>query len=205
MDALPSMLGHIGMGGKIKVWFTYSDTLFPLYSLILTQVCLLAFFDLRTLSFANLPIFIYYWDCKVGFVEKYMTAEKILRDDDATIKFMIMIMFWSTWQCVEAKLFWGRAHLPASRPFQPFFCEMIFSHLFLRHFSQHDLPQLIIWFTLRFVLVQSSDQSTGAIARKTGSNRPIPWLGYYKLSQYFGINLYSSQNDHTFTYYLKHY
>ena len=35
------------------------DTLFPLYFLILRQVCFLAFFDLRTPSFANLPIYIY--------------------------------------------------------------------------------------------------------------------------------------------------
>ena len=55
-----SPLGRIDMGGKIKkVWFTYSDTLFPLYFLILRQVCFLALFDLRTPSFANLPIYIY--------------------------------------------------------------------------------------------------------------------------------------------------
>ena len=48
------------MGGKIKkVRITYSDTLFPLYFLILRQVCFLAFFDLGTPSFANLHIYIY--------------------------------------------------------------------------------------------------------------------------------------------------
>ena len=56
----PYALGRSDMGGKIKkVWFTYSDTLFSLYFLILRQVRFLAFFYLRTPSFANLPIYIY--------------------------------------------------------------------------------------------------------------------------------------------------
>ena len=51
------------MGGKIKKGaFTYSDTLFPLYFSILRQVCFLAFFDLRTPSFANFPDCVYIAD-----------------------------------------------------------------------------------------------------------------------------------------------
>ena len=47
-------VGRIDIGGEIKiVTVTYADTLFFLYFLILRQVCFLAFFDLRTPSFAN--------------------------------------------------------------------------------------------------------------------------------------------------------
>ena len=50
------------MGGDIKkIGFTYSDTLFFLYFLILRQVCFLAFFDLRPPSFANFTF------CKMEF------------------------------------------------------------------------------------------------------------------------------------------
>ena len=62
-------LGRIDMGGKIKkVSFTYSDTLFFLYFLILRHVCFLAFFDLSPPSFA---IFAFYtrsfsYSCNLG-------------------------------------------------------------------------------------------------------------------------------------------
>ena len=48
------IIGRIDIGGQIKkVTFTYSDTLFSLYFSIRRQVCFLAFFYLRTPSFAN--------------------------------------------------------------------------------------------------------------------------------------------------------
>ena len=51
------------MGGKIKkVVFKHSDTLFSLYFSILRQVCFLAFFDMRTPSFANFPDCVYIAD-----------------------------------------------------------------------------------------------------------------------------------------------
>ena len=57
------ILGRSDIGGKIKKGaFTYSDTLFPLYFSILRQVCFLAFFDLRTPSFANFPVCVYIAD-----------------------------------------------------------------------------------------------------------------------------------------------
>ena len=56
-------IGRSDIGGKIKKGaFTYSDTLFPLYFSILRQVCFLAFFDLRTPSFANFPDCVYIAD-----------------------------------------------------------------------------------------------------------------------------------------------
>ena len=49
----------LGRSDKYFSSISVSDTLFPLYFSILRQVCFLAFFDLRTPSFANLPIYIY--------------------------------------------------------------------------------------------------------------------------------------------------
>ena len=59
---LPPM-ERIDIGGEIKnVTVTYADTLFFLYFLILRQVCFLAFFDLRTPSFANFAFCVYIAD-----------------------------------------------------------------------------------------------------------------------------------------------
>ena len=49
----------IGRSDKYFSSIEISDTLYTLYFLILRQVCFLTFFDLRTPSFANLPIYIY--------------------------------------------------------------------------------------------------------------------------------------------------
>ena len=62
-DVVLCPIGRSDIGGKIKKGaFTYSDTLFPLYFSILRQVCFLAFFDLRTPSFANFPVCVYIAD-----------------------------------------------------------------------------------------------------------------------------------------------
>ena len=62
-------LGRSDIGCKIKkVAFKHSDTLFSLYFSILRQVCFLAFFDIRTPSFANFPVCVYIADLhgKIG-------------------------------------------------------------------------------------------------------------------------------------------
>ena len=58
----------LGRSEKYFSSISISDTLFPLYFSILRQVCFLAFFDLRTPSFANFPVCVYIADLhgKVG-------------------------------------------------------------------------------------------------------------------------------------------
>ena len=55
---------HYAVGRSEKYFssISISDTLFPLYFSILRQVCFLAFFDLRTPSFANFPDCVYIAD-----------------------------------------------------------------------------------------------------------------------------------------------
>ena len=52
----------VGRSEKYFSLISISDTLFPLYFSILGQVCFLAFFDLRTPSFANFPDSVYIAD-----------------------------------------------------------------------------------------------------------------------------------------------
>ena len=53
---------RLGRSEKYFSSISISDTLFPLYFSILRQVCFLAFFDLRTPSFANFPVCVYIAD-----------------------------------------------------------------------------------------------------------------------------------------------
>ena len=66
MSPSPSQCSSIGqILGRSEKYFSsisISDTLFPLYFSILRQVCFLAFFDLRTPSFANFPVCVYIAD-----------------------------------------------------------------------------------------------------------------------------------------------
>ena len=57
-----SARSSLGRSEKYFSSISISDTLFPLYFSILRQVCFLAFFDLRTPSFANFPVCVYIAD-----------------------------------------------------------------------------------------------------------------------------------------------